>query len=91
MYENDESVDAFVCMSYTGGSEDEDENNGNEFHEYPGDLDDIVVAILVLIICIGMHNLIQGQIQPQTVIVILSLIVIAVCTSTLILFLTLKY
>ena len=33
--DNDEYVNAFVCMAYTGGSkdedEDEDEDNGNEF------------------------------------------------------------
>ena len=45
VYGNDESLDAFFCMVYTGGSEDEDEkSNNSEFQEHSGDLDDSVVS-----------------------------------------------
>ena len=31
VFDNDESTDAFVCMTYTGDPEDEDDNDNGEF------------------------------------------------------------
>ena len=37
VYDNDDSVDAFLCIAYTGGSEDK-HSNDNDFQEHSGGL-----------------------------------------------------
>ena len=80
VYDNDESVDKFVCMAYnTGGSEDEDEqNNDSGFQEHKMTCMIVLsIAIFVLGILVEMHNLIQDRILTL-IVMILVLIVIAV-------------